>query len=75
MMKTQCLPVLLKICDERKRQPCIVAVYRSLERKMFFNSETIYNVRLNLIGAMKTFTKPNCNLCMEERLIILKIYT
>ena len=25
-----------------------------------------------LIGAMKTFTKPNCNLCMEERLTILK---
>ena len=22
---------------------------------------------LNPIGAMKTFTKPNCNLCMEER--------
>ena len=28
--------------------------------------------QLNLIGAMKTFTKPNCNLCMEERLTILK---
>ena len=27
---------------------------------------------LNSIGAMKTFTKPNCNLCMEERLTILK---
>ena len=24
------------------------------------------------IGAMKSFTKPNCNLCMEERLTILK---
>ena len=23
--------------------------------------------QLNPIGAMKTFTKPNCNLCMEER--------
>ena len=23
---------------------------------------------LNLIGAMKTFKKPNCNLCTEERL-------
>ena len=22
---------------------------------------------LNLIGAMKTFRKPNCNLCMQER--------
>ena len=30
--------------------------------------------QLNLIGAMKTFTKPNCNLCMQERLTILKIY-
>ena len=29
---------------------------------------------INLIGEMKTFTKPNCNLCMEERLTILKIY-
>ena len=28
--------------------------------------------QLNLIGAMKTFTKPNQNLCMEERLTILK---
>ena len=28
--------------------------------------------QLNLIGAMKIITKPNCNLCMEERLTILK---
>ena len=28
--------------------------------------------QLNPIGAMKTFTKPKCNLCMEERLTILK---
>ena len=28
--------------------------------------------QLNQIGAMKTFTKPDCNLCMEERLTILK---
>ena len=28
--------------------------------------------QINPIGAMKTFTKPNCNLCMEERLTILK---
>ena len=28
--------------------------------------------QLNYIGAMKTFTKPNCNLCMEERLTTLK---
>ena len=28
--------------------------------------------QLNQIGAMKTFTKPNCNLCMEERLSIVK---
>ena len=28
--------------------------------------------QLSPIGAMKTFTKPNCNLCMEERLMILK---
>ena len=28
--------------------------------------------QLNPIGAMKTFTKPNCNLCKEERLKILK---
>ena len=28
--------------------------------------------QLNLIGAMKTFTKPIWNLCMEERLTILK---
>ena len=27
---------------------------------------------LNPIDAMKTFTKSNCNLCMEERLKILK---
>ena len=29
--------------------------------------------QLNPIGAMKTFTKPNCNWCMQERLTILKI--
>ena len=29
--------------------------------------------QLNTIGAMKTFTKTNCNLCMQERLTILKI--
>ena len=29
--------------------------------------------QLNLIGAMKTFTRPNSNLCMQERLTILKI--
>ena len=28
--------------------------------------------QLSPIGAMKTFTKPKCNLCMEERLTILK---
>ena len=28
--------------------------------------------QLNLIGAMKTFMKPNCKLCMAERLTILK---
>ena len=28
--------------------------------------------QLNPIGAMKTFTKPNCNLCMQKRLTILK---
>ena len=28
--------------------------------------------QLNLIRAMKTFTKPNCNICMEERLTFLK---
>ena len=29
--------------------------------------------QLNTIGAMKTFTKPHCNLCMQEHLIILKM--
>ena len=28
--------------------------------------------QLNPIGKMKTFTKPNCNVCMEECLTILK---
>ena len=28
--------------------------------------------QLHPIGAMKTFTKPNCNLCIEEPLTILK---
>ena len=28
--------------------------------------------QINLIGAMKIFTKPNYNLCMEECLTILK---
>ena len=29
--------------------------------------------QLNTIGVMKTFTKHNCNLCMQERLTILKM--
>ena len=28
--------------------------------------------QISPIGAMKTFTKPNCNICMEEHLTILK---
>ena len=28
--------------------------------------------QLKPIGAMKTFTKPNCNICMQERLTIMK---
>ena len=28
--------------------------------------------QINPIGVMKTFTKPNCNLCMQERLTTLK---
>ena len=28
--------------------------------------------QLNPIGAIQTFTKPNCNLCIEERSLILK---
>ena len=28
--------------------------------------------QINPIGAMKTFTKPNCNLCIEEIVTILK---
>ena len=28
--------------------------------------------QLNTIGAMKKFAKPNCNICMQERLTILK---
>ena len=28
--------------------------------------------QINPIGAMKTFTKPNCNLCMEKHLTTLK---
>ena len=30
--------------------------------------------QINHIGSIKTFTKPNYNLCMEEPLKILKIY-
>ena len=29
--------------------------------------------QLNPIGVMKILTKPNCNLCMQERLMILKM--
>ena len=28
--------------------------------------------QLSLIGAMKTFTDPNYNICMQERFMILK---
>ena len=27
---------------------------------------------INRVGSMKTFTKPNCDLCVEELLTILK---
>ena len=39
-----------------------------IRKHMLFN---VVN-HLNLIGTMKTFTKPNCNLCMKEILTILK---
>ena len=29
--------------------------------------------QINLIGAMKTFMKPNCNICMQEHLTIPKM--
>ena len=41
---------------------------KDLRKYMTFKVVT----QLNPIGAMKTFTKPNCNICMEERLTILK---
>ena len=28
--------------------------------------------KINPIGTMKTFTRPNCNLCMEKHLTIIK---
>ena len=37
--------------------------------------ESVHDVvvnQINLVDAMKTFTKTNCNLCMEERHTILK---
>ena len=39
-----------------------------LRKDMTFKSVN----QLNLIVAIKTFTKPNCNICMQERLMILK---
>ena len=30
--------------------------------------------QLNPIGAMKPFTKPNCNICMEKHLTIIKTF-
>ena len=32
-------------------------------------------IKINPIGAMKQLTKPKCNICMEEGLTIIKIYT
>ena len=30
--------------------------------------------QINPIGAMKPFTKPNCNICMEKHLTIIKTF-
>ena len=44
------------------------ASYTYLRKYMTFKGVK----QINPIGAMKTFTKPKCNLCMQERLTILK---
>ena len=69
---------LLHLLKNRKKTDSFAAHF-----KQHFNSTTsrtdllkymAFKVvkQLNPIGAMKTFTKPNCNLCMEERLTVLK---
>ena len=44
--------------------------------RIYIRKYMIFKVvnQINPIGAIKSFTKPNCNLCMEECLTILKSY-
>ena len=47
--------------------------YNSTTSRTYLRKYMTFKVvnQLNPIGAMKSFTKPNCNPCMEERLTIL----
>ena len=48
--------------------------FNSTTSRTYLRKYTTFKVlkQINPIGAMKTFTKPNCNLCMEEHLTIFK---
>ena len=69
---------LLLLLNNRQKSDSIAAHF-----KQHFNTTTSRTdlrkymtfkvvIEPNLIGEMKTFTELNCNLCMEERLTILK---
>ena len=48
--------------------------FNATTSRTYLRKYMTFNVvkQINPIGAMKTFTKPNCSLRMEERLMILK---
>ena len=54
---------------DHSKHNCDDSTSRTYLRK-YMTSKVVNH--LNMIGTMKTFTKPNCNLFMEERLTIPK---
>ena len=69
---------LLRLLKNGKKSDSFAAHFEqhfnSTTSRKYLRKYTTFKVvkQLNLIGAMKTFTRPNYNLCMEEQLTILK---
>ena len=62
---------LLRLLKNVQKPESFAAHFEQLTDLSKYMTLKVVN-QLNLIGAMRTFTKTHCNLCMEERLTILK---
>ena len=64
---------LLRLLKNGKKSDSFAAHFEqhfnSTTSRIYLRKYTTFKVvkQLNLIGAMKTFTRPNYNLCMEEK--------